>query len=81
MQARQLVVLLCSLDGDIFPRAVPNARTQVVLQAPSMKDEHLRAMLHAIVLWIFPPEAAIHNANANDESELLDACRWAWLLL
>lgn len=68
-------VLLCSLSGDIFPKA-----QQVQHHAgssSSAKDSHLGQMLGLVGVWVGDPQAAVHQAAASEEAPLLDACRSA----
>ncbi|EIE26728.1 hypothetical protein COCSUDRAFT_46205 [Coccomyxa subellipsoidea C-169] len=74
--SRQLLVMFCSISGDIFPKAAEQQRAELGLQhTTSAKDAHLQRMLPAILPCIAPPEAALHRAAANNEAELLDACK------
>jgi hypothetical protein len=74
-------VLFCSISGDIFPKATEQQRAELGLQhTTSAKDAHLQRLLPAILPSIAPPEAAIHNAAANNEAELLDACKYGLFL-
>ena len=66
-------VLLCSLSGDIFPKA-QQAQQRLASSSPA-KDEHLRQMLGLVGVWVGDPQAAVHQAAANEEAPLLDACR------
>ncbi|DBA87589.1 TPA: hypothetical protein ACH3X1_004612 [Trebouxia sp. C0004] len=72
-RARQLVVLLCSLTGDIFPKEQHSQ--QQAGSSSSMRNEHLRQMLQMVWVWVPEPQAAVHQAAANEEAFLLDACR------
>ena len=62
-------VLLCSLDGDVFPK--PAARGG----AEPARDAHLARLLPAVLAWAWPPDQALRRAADGDEGELLDACR------
>ena len=42
-----------------------------------MKSEHLKQMLQLVTVWLPDPQAAVHQAAANEEASLLDACRYA----
>jgi len=64
-------VLLCALDGDVFPRAAPPGGPQPA------KDAHLARLLPAALAWAWPPADALARAAVEDEGELLDACRCA----
>lgn len=66
VQARQLVVALCSLAGEVFPRHDP---------AGHMKDTYLQQMLQLVVPWVYPVSGALQGAMKEDEGEVLDACR------
>lgn len=72
-------MLLCSLSGDIFPK-VQQAHNQPVSSNPA-KDGHLRQMLGLVGVWLGDPQAAVHQAAANDEAPLLDACRFGLIYL
>ncbi|EFJ09353.1 hypothetical protein SELMODRAFT_129863 [Selaginella moellendorffii] len=62
---RQLIVLMCSLNGSIFP--TDGAGTQ---------EQHLQRLLNCIISWIDPPEYVISAVLAGtSESEMLDGCR------
>ena len=67
-------VLLCSLTGDIFPK---EQHSQQQAGSSSMRSEHLRQMLQMVWVWVPDPQAAVHQAAANEEAFLLDACRYA----
>ncbi len=69
-----LQVLLCSLTGDIFPK---EQHSQQQADSSSMRNEHLRQMLQMVWVWVPEPQAAVHQAAANEEAFLLDACRYA----
>ena len=71
-------VLLCSVSGDIFPRAdSEQERAQLgVQQGPDLRQAYLGSLLGTVLPWVAPPEQALHTAAANSEAELLDACRW-----
>lgn len=73
-----LQVLLCSLSGDIFPKA-QQAQQQPLMNS-SAKDEHLRQMLGMVGDWVGDPQGAVHQAAASEEAPLLDACRSALVL-
>ena len=81
-----LQVLLCSLTGDIFPKeqqphqqphGQPRRQPHQQLGNSSLKSEHLRQMLRLVTVWLPDPQAAVHQAAANEEAPLLDACRYA----
>jgi len=71
-------VLLCSLTGDIFPK---EHHSQQQAGNSSMRNEHLRQMLQMVWVWVPDPQAAVHQAAANEEAFLLDACRYAHCFL
>ena len=63
--ARQTIVLLAGLDGDIFP-----------LDAPGARSAHARAVLASALPWAHPPPAALAAADAGtDGGALVDGCR------
>lgn len=62
-------MLLCSLDGDVFPRTAARGGPEPA------KDAHLARLLPAVLHWAWPPDEALRRAAAEDESEILDACR------
>ncbi|XP_058101583.1 uncharacterized protein LOC131245863 isoform X3 [Magnolia sinica] len=65
VSARQLIVQLCSLTGNIFPS--DNGQVQ---------EKHLLQMLCGIVQWIDPPDAIPTAIKCGkSESEMLDGCR------
>ena len=70
-------VLLCSVSGDIFPRAdSEQERAQLGLQqGPDLRQAYLGSLLGTVLPWVAPPEQALHTAAAKSEAELLDACR------
>ncbi len=72
-----LQVLLCSVSGDIFPRADnEQERAQLGLQqGPDVRQTYLGSLLGITLPWVAPPEQALQTAAANSEAELLDACR------
>ncbi len=73
-----LQVLLCSLTGDIFPKEgqhSQHSQQQAGSNSSSMRKEHLRGMVHMVWVWVPDPQAAVHQAAANEEAFLLDACR------
>ena len=70
-------VLLCSLSGDIFPREDPPQQPNQQVGGAGMKGAHLRQMLGMVGVWVGDPQAAVHQAAANEEASLLDACRQA----
>jgi len=74
-------VLLCSLTGDIFSKEQHSQHSQQrVGSSSSMRNEHLRGMVQMVWVWVPDPQAAVHQAAANEEAFLLDACRYAhWL--
>ena len=82
-------VLLCSVSGDIFPRADDEqARAQLGLQqqqqqqnqgGAEVRQAYLGALLGVVLPWVAPADRAMHTAAANSEAELLDACRSACL--
>ncbi|DBA71387.1 TPA: hypothetical protein ACH3X2_011192 [Trebouxia sp. C0005] len=75
-RARQLVVLLCSLTGDIFAKEQHSQQQQTgSSSSSSMRNEHLRQMLQMVWVWVPDPQTAVHQAAANEEAFLLDACR------
>ncbi|KAL0051778.1 hypothetical protein WJX82_002011 [Trebouxia sp. C0006] len=77
-RARQLVVLLCSLTGDIFPKEQHLQQSQQqagISSSSSMRNEHLRGLVQMVWVWVPDPQAAVHQAAANEEAFLLDACR------
>lgn len=39
------------------------------------KDQHLLRVLRMLLPLVVPPATAVHAAAADDEGELLDACR------
>jgi hypothetical protein len=59
------VVALCSLSAFVFLKWDPQ----------KLRLAYLQSMLKAVLLWASPADAALHQALANDESELVDACR------
>ncbi len=74
--------MFCSISGDIFPKAAEQQRAELGLQhTTSAKDAHLQRMLPAILPCIAPPDAALHRAAANNEAELLDACKYGLMPL
>ena len=81
--ARQVVVLLCGLDGPaIFPSPPPlvdsgGDAAAAASAAKRARAEHSAAMLRAALPWAWPPLEAARAAQsfANDGSELADACR------
>jgi len=73
-------VLLCSLTGDIFPKEQHLQQSQQqagISSSSSMRNEHLRGMVQMVWVWVPDPQAAVHQAAANEEAFLLDACRYA----
>lgn len=70
-------MLLCSLTGDIFPK---EQQSHQLPGNSSVKNEHLRQMLQMVGVWVADPQAAVHQAAANEEASLLDACRLVGLL-
>ena len=75
-------VLLCSVSGDIFPKADgEQARAQLGLQqqqqqgGAEVRQAYLGALLGVVLPWVAPADRALHAAAANSEAELLDACR------
>ena len=42
-----------------------------------MRNEHLRGLVQMVWVWVPDPQAAVHQAAANEEAFLLDACRYA----
>jgi hypothetical protein len=64
--ARHVVVAFCSLSASVFPKRDPQ----------QLRLAYLHSMLKAVLLWAKPAAAALHQASANDEAELVDACRW-----
>ncbi|KAJ7517651.1 hypothetical protein O6H91_21G033100 [Diphasiastrum complanatum] len=65
VSARQLVIQLCSLGGNIFP--TDGATTQ---------ELHLQRLLLGIACWLDPPEVITHTIqSSSSESEVLDGCR------
>lgn len=62
-------MLLCSLDGDVFPKAAARGGLEAA------KDAHLARLLPAVLHWAWPPDRALQRAATDDEGELLDACR------
>ncbi|BDA40620.1 probable Exportin-4 [Coccomyxa sp. Obi] len=74
--SRQLLVLFCSISGDIFPKEAEQKRADLGLQhSIDAKEAYLQRLLAAVIPSITPPEAVLHKAAANNEGELLDACR------
>lgn len=67
--ARALLVALCSLAGDIFPR--PQAGNA----AASITLGHLQQMLRGVLPLVHPSSEALHQALASDEGALLDGCK------
>ncbi|KAL6757386.1 armadillo-type protein [Haematococcus lacustris] len=65
--ARQLLVALCSVGGEVFPKLGQGEQRQAFLQA----------LLQALLPWLWPPDAALSTATASglEGSELFDACR------
>ena len=79
-------VLLCSISGDIFPKADDEqARAQLGLQqqqqrqGAEVRQAYLGSLLGVVLPWVAPADRAMHTAAANSEAELLDACRSACL--
>ena len=70
-----LQVLLCSLRGDIFPKALL-AQAQLA-GCNAAKHQHLAQMLGLVGVWMGDPQAAVHQAAANEEAPLLEGCRSA----
>ena len=78
-------VLLCSVSGDIFPKAdEEQARALLGLQQQQQQQQqrgaevrqaYLGALLGVVLPWVAPADRAMHTAAANSEAELLDACR------
>lgn len=65
ISARQLIVQLCCLSGNIFP---PDGGIT--------QEQHMQCFLCGITPWINPPEAVILSIKSGkSESELLDGCR------
>ncbi|XP_068654484.1 uncharacterized protein [Aristolochia californica] len=65
VSARQLVVRLCSLSGNIFPS--DNGQTL---------EKHLLQILSGVIEWVNPPEAVSAAIKCGkSESEMLDGCR------
>jgi hypothetical protein len=64
--ARHVVVAFCSLSASVFPKQ----------DQQQLRLGYLQSMLRVVLLWASPAAAAMHQASANDESELVDACRW-----
>ncbi|MCO5611152.1 hypothetical protein L7F22_065402 [Adiantum nelumboides] len=65
VSARQLILQLACLNGNIFPS--DKGITQ---------EEHLQRLLIGITSWISPPVSIISAIkNGKSESELLDGCR------
>ena len=89
--ARQVVVLLCSLDGiGVFPspsashkggsgdaNAAAAAAEAAAAEARRARAEHSGSMLRAVLPWAWPPLEAARAAQtfASDGSELADAAR------
>jgi hypothetical protein len=76
-----LQVLLCSVSGDIFPRA-DDEQEQAQLglqQGPHVRQTYLGSLLGIMLPWVAPPETALRTAAADSETELLDACRCEFL--
>ena len=67
--ACNLQVRLASLSGDVFPKQPEGAQQPAKLQ-------HLQRMLGMVMLWVQDSAAAVHQAAAGDETQLLDACRY-----
>lgn len=75
-------VLFCSVSGDIFPKEAEQKRADLGLQhSIDAKDAYLQRLLAAVIPSISPPEAVLHKAAANNEGELLDACKYGLLNL
>ena len=78
-------VLLCSVSGDIFPKAdEEQAWAQLGPQQPQqqgaeVRQAYLGVLLGIVLPWVAPADHAMHAAAANSEAELLDACRSACL--
>eukprot|EP00891_Asterochloris_glomerata_P009020 jgi/Astpho2/9020/fgenesh1_pg.00133_%23_51_t len=66
--AQALTVRLASLSGDVFPKQPEGGQQPAKLQ-------HLQRMLGMVMLWVQDSAAAVHQAAAGDETQLLDACR------
>ncbi|CAD7696668.1 unnamed protein product [Ostreobium quekettii] len=64
--ARQLLVLLCSISGDIFNGQQGGREARL---------SYLHQILQALLAWIQPPEAAVQKAANVDDEELTDGCR------
>ena len=87
--ARQLVVLLCGLDGPaIFPPSSPvnsnrgdanatAAANAAAAEAKQLRAEHSASMLRAVLPWAWPPLEATRAAQTfqTDGAELADAAR------
>jgi hypothetical protein len=63
--ARQVIVLLCGLTGDVFGND------------EGLKRAHLQRMLGGVMAWLAPADVAVQKAANGSESELLDGCRYA----
>jgi hypothetical protein len=80
-RGRQVVVAFCSLAGDVFPRTSQSdggagAGGKAAASAVSPASvRHCARMLQAVLPWVHPAAAAVHQAVASDEGELVDGCR------
>ncbi|KAH9560099.1 hypothetical protein CY35_06G089400 [Sphagnum magellanicum] len=65
VSARQLIVQLCSLNGNIFPS-----------DGGTTQELHLQRLLSGITSWLDPPEAVVGaiKSGSTFSSELLDGC-------
>ncbi|BBN15665.1 exportin-4 [Marchantia polymorpha subsp. ruderalis] len=65
VNARQLIVQLCSLSGSIFP-----------VDGNTTQDLHLQRLMSGISPWLDPPEHIVRAIKSGtSESEFLDGCR------
>ncbi|KAG0575366.1 hypothetical protein KC19_VG340300 [Ceratodon purpureus] len=66
VSARQLIVQLCSLNGNIFSS-----------DGGTTQELHLQRLMTGVTSWLDPPEAVVGAliAGSSSESELLDGCR------
>jgi hypothetical protein len=76
--ARQLVVAFCCLAGDVFPKQQVSAAAatgSALVPAAPATVAHVAQMLRLVLPWCMPAQQALQQALAEDEGQLMDACR------
>lgn len=69
-------MLLCSLDGDVFPPSASAQRGALGLHpGEDPRVAYLGRLLGILVPWIHPPAQALARANGDEGAELSAACR------